>query len=137
MVDVVLLRLRVRSGWPRLVMGLLVRIFRLEQRIMNEGGTIGETFRNWVNAQFEPILVNEGMYTESAFLGREDDDICLFWYMEADDVEAVYEAFDASDHPVTSERAIGWFFENPEKVLTADVESDYPLLLHAWHPDRP
>ena len=137
MVDIVLLRLAVRSGWPQRVMELLIRVFALEQFVMQEGGVIGDTFRSWMNAQLEPILADEGMYTESAFLSRKDGEICLFWYMEAEDIGAVYEAFEASDHSLTNGRVVGWFFDNSEKILTTEVESDYRLLLHAWNPDRP
>ncbi|MFC6906860.1 hypothetical protein [Halalkalicoccus tibetensis] len=63
MVDIVLLRLAVRSGWPQRVMELLIRVFALEQFIMQEGGGIGDAFRNWMNAQFTPVLVDEGIYT--------------------------------------------------------------------------
>ena len=137
MVDVVLLRLTVRPGWPRRIMEVLVQIFTLEQFIMRKGGILGEAFREWMNAQFEPILADEGMYTESAFLSREGGTLSLYWYMEAENIAAVYEAFEASENPITNGRVVGWFFENPEKVLTTDVESDYQLLVHAWHPDRP
>lgn len=98
---------------------------------------IGDAFRNWLNAQLEPILTAEGMYTESAFLCREDGELCLLWYMETKDVKTVYEAFETSDHLLTNGRVMGWFFEEPEKILKTDVESDYQLLLHAWVPNRP
>lgn len=137
MVDIVLLRLAVRSGWPQRVMELLIRVFALEQFIMREGGGIGDTFRSWMNAQLEPILTDEGMYTESVFLSRENGEICLLWYMEAEDIGGVYEAFEASDHSLTNGRIAAWFFDDPEKILTTEVESDYRLLLHAWNPDRP
>lgn len=118
-------------------MEFLVRVFAVEQLVMQKGGTIGDAFRNWLNAQLEPILTNEQMYTESAFLCRENGDLCLLWYMEAEDIRAVYEAFETSDHTLTNGRIMGWFFENPEKILTTDVESDYQLLLRAWSPNRP
>lgn len=137
MVDIVLLRLVVRSGWPQRVMELLIRVFALEQFLMQEGGGIGDAFRSWMNARLEPILADEGMYTESVFLSREHGEICLFWYMEAEDIGAVYEAFEVSNHSLTNGRIAGWFFDDPEKILTTEVESDYRLLLHAWNPDRP
>jgi hypothetical protein len=137
MVDVVLLRLRVASGWPRRVMELFVRVLRVEQIVMQRGGAIGTAFRQWLNRQLEPVLAEEGMHTESAFLDREEGELHLLWYMEAEDVARVYEAFEESDRAVTDGRVVDWLLERPEKVLTTDVESDYPLLIHAWHPDRP
>lgn len=139
MVDVVLLRIRVTPGRPQKLAEAFVRILLAEQFVMRRGGPVGNAFRQWFNDQFEPVLAAEGMYTESVFLDRDDGDLYLFWYMEAADMEGVYEGFVESDDPVTdiAGRIGGWLFEEPERVLTPDVESDYPLLVHAWHPDRP
>ena len=59
--------------------------------------------------------------------------------MEAEDMATVYEGFMESDHSITDTagRVAGWLFEDPERILSPDVSSDYPLLAHAWHPDRP
>lgn len=137
MVDVVLLRLEVTSGWPQRFMEVFVRILLAEQFMIQHGGAIGTAFRQWLNDQLEPILVEEDMHTESVFLDREDGDLYLLWYMEADNMTQVYEAFDESDHMLTDGGVAGWLLECPEKILTTDVESDYPLLAHAWHPNRP
>ncbi|MDL5360940.1 DUF6176 family protein [Halalkalicoccus sp. NIPERK01] len=136
MVDVVLLRLRVTPGWPRRVMELFVRILRAEQFVMRRG-RLGAAFRRWLNAQLEPILDEEGMHTESVFLDQEGGDLQLLWYMEAESMKGVYEAFEESESALTEGRVAEWLLEAPEKILTTDVESDYPLLAHAWHPDRP
>lgn len=137
MVDVVLLRLKVTPGWPQRFVELFVRVLRAEQFVMQHGGAVGTAFRRWLNHQLEPILAEEGMHTESVFLDREDGELHLLWYMEAADIARVYEAFEASDHALTDGRAADWLLERPETVLTTDVESDYPLLAHAWHPNRP
>lgn len=137
MVDVVLLRLQVTPGWPRRFMELFARILRLEQFVMQRGGAVGTVFREWLNGQLEPVLSKEDMHTESVFLDRDDEQLYLLWYMEAEDMAHVYEAFDASDHALTDGAVVGWWLEQPEKILTTDVESDYPLLTHAWHPNRP
>ena len=139
MVDVVLLRMKVTSGWPRFVMALFVRILLLEQFVMRRGGVVGDALRRWLNEQFEPVLVEEEMYTESVFLDRRDGELYLLWYMEAEDTATVYEGFVSSDHSVTDVAGgvAGRLFEDPERILSPDVSSDYPLLAHAWHPDRP
>lgn len=51
----------------------------------------------------------------------------------------VYEGFASSDHAVTdfAGGVAGWLLEEPERILSPDVTSDYPLLVHAWHPERP
>lgn len=139
MVEVVLLRLRVSSGLPRLVAELFVRLLRLEQLIMSRGGRIGRWFREALNRSLEPILREEGMYTESLFLARENGELNVLWYMEAADVGHVYEAFEASDHGLTdvAARMGQWLFAEPEKILSSDVDADYAVLAHAWNPARP
>lgn len=137
MVDVVLLRLRVTPGWPRRFMELFVRILRAEQFVMRRGGRLGNAFRQWLNARIEPILDEEGMHTESVFLDREDGDLRLLWYMEAEDMAGVYEAFEESESALAQGGVVRWLLEEPDEILSADVEGDYPLLAHAWHPDRP
>jgi hypothetical protein len=136
MVEVVLLRLTVAPGWPRRFMEAFVRVLRAEQFLMRRG-VVGAAFRRWLNRRLEPILAAEGMYTESVFLEREDGELRLLWYMEAEEMARVYEAFEESDHALTNGRIVEWLLERPEKVLATDVESDYPLLAHAWGPDRP
>lgn len=139
MVEIVLLRMRVASGWPRRFVQILVRVLLAEQFIMRRGGVVGDAFRRLVNERLEPVLAEEAMYTESIFLDRRDGDLSLLWYMEAESMEAAYEGFVSSDHAVTdvAGRVAGWLFEDPERILSPNASSDYPLLAHAWHPDRP
>lgn len=137
MVDVVLLRLKVTPGWPQQFMEVFVRLLLAEQFVIQHGGVIGTAFRQWLNDQLEPILAEEDMHTESIFLDREDGDLYLLWYMESDNMAQVYEAFDESDHVLTNDRVASWLLERLEKILTTDVKSDYRLLAHAWHPNRP
>lgn len=131
--------MKVASGWPRRLSEAFVRVLLAEQFVMHHGGATGSALRRWLNRQLEPILTEEGMYTETLFLDREDGDLYVLWYMEAEDVAGVYEEFLASNHPLTdvADRAAGRLFEDAEKVLTTDVESDCPLLAHAWNPNRP
>ncbi|WP_331235332.1 DUF6176 family protein [Natronorarus salvus] len=136
--EVVLLRLTVRRGLPRLVAELFVRVFLAEQAIMRRGGALGRGLRGLLNESVESVLREEGMYTESAFLDRSGDRLSVLWYMEAEDVGYVYEAFIDSDHAATrGERFLQWLFEEPDRILSTDVESEYPLLLHAWNRERP
>ena len=139
MVEVVLLRVQVRPGWPRRFMAAFARVLLAEQFLVRRGGPLGRAFRRWVNARLEPVLRAEEMYTESLFLDREDGDLYLLWYMEATDMEGVYEGFLESDRSLTDVAGVvgGWLFERPERILAPDVDSDYPLLLHAWNPGRP
>jgi hypothetical protein len=139
MVDVVLLRLRIRPGLPRLFAEAFVRLLLAEQFVMRRGGPFGRALRRWLNAELEPILAEEGMHTESVFLEHDDGELALLWYMESEGMEGVYEGFLESDHAMTdvAGRIGGWLFEEPERILSPDVESDYPLLAHAWNPDRP
>ena len=136
--EVVLLRLTVRQGLQRLVAELFVRVFLLEQAIIRRGGPLGRGLRRLLNEGVESVLREEEMYTESAFLDRSGDRLSVLWYMEAEDVGYVYEAFVDSDHAATKgERFLRWLFEEPDRILSTDVEGDYPLLVHAWNPDRP
>ena len=68
MVDVVLLRMKVTSGWPQRLMDVFVRVLLAEQFVIQRGGVVGTAFRHWINSQLEPILVDEEMYTETIFL---------------------------------------------------------------------
>lgn len=77
------------------------------------------------------------MDTESVFLEREDGELRLLWYMEAEEMARVYEAFEEADHALTNGWVVEWPLERPGKVLATDGESDDPLLAHAWGPDRP
>ena len=139
MVDVVLLRLKVATGWPRRFMELFVRVLLAEQFVMRNGGLVGDVFRHWLNDRLEPILVEEEMYTESVFLDRRGGELYLLWYMETQDMATAYEGFLSSDHAVTDVAGgvAGWLFEDAERILSPTASSDFPLLAHAWHPERP
>ena len=134
MVEVVLLRLRVSSGLPRLVAELFVRLLRLEQLIMSRGGRIGRWFREALNRSLEPILREEGMYTESLFLAREDGELDVLWYMEAEDVGHVYEAFEASDHGLTdvAARMGQWLFENSLYTSSSKSTDSRFVISHSY-----
>ncbi len=59
--------------------------------------------------------------------------------MEAEDLAGAYEGFLESDHALTdvSGRLVDWLFEDAERIMTPEMDSDYPLLVHAWLTDRP
>jgi hypothetical protein len=139
MVEIVLLRMKVKPGISEWFVNGLARIMMAEQKLMAEGGAVGRALRRWLNESVEPILKGERMYTESLFLERNDDDLFLLCYMEAESMAGIWEGYLDSGHPITwiSEWVMERIFEEPEKLLTPDVESDYPLLVHAWGPDRP
>lgn len=77
-------------------------------------------------------LENEGTYTESAFLRSTDDGADLFYYMEAEDVEAAWEAFEASDHAIDEkhEAVMG-------EVLADEADTaEFELVYHVTNPER-
>jgi hypothetical protein len=77
-------------------------------------------------------LRDEGMHSETAFVEHTDDGDYLVYYMKADDIEAVYEAFEDSTHDID---------EDHKRVLAdvlADGENvgDYEFLYHLENPER-
>jgi hypothetical protein len=78
-------------------------------------------------------LKHEGMHSEAAFLQRTEDGDFLVYYMEADDMDHVFEAYKQSDHEIDHEHR-----EVLEDVLEdgSDVDN-YELLYHLTNPDRP
>lgn len=109
-------------------MELFVRVLLLEQFLMQHGGVVGDAFRRWLNKQLEPVLLEEEMYTESIFLNRRDGGLYLLRYMEAENMEAVYDGFVSSDCSVTelAGRVAGRLFEDTEEIRSPNVSSDYP-----------
>ncbi|SIQ69031.1 hypothetical protein SAMN05421858_0094 [Haladaptatus litoreus] len=78
-------------------------------------------------------LQNEGMHAESAFIERTDDGDFLVYYMKAEDIHEVYEAFENSTHEIDREH---------EEVMRETLESvedvgEYELLYHLDNPDLP
>lgn len=48
-------------------------------------------------------LEDEGMHAEAAFVESHGGDEYLIYYMKADDIDAVYEAFSESEHAIDEE----------------------------------
>lgn len=97
--------------------------------------SLGERFRDDVE-----LLAEERMYSESLLLGPsgDGDRQVLHYYMETEETDRLYEAFEASGD---WEARLGeWLFrrllERPEALLEPPLESDYELLLHAVDPER-
>ena len=78
-------------------------------------------------------LKHEGMHSEAAFLQKTEDGDFLVYYMEADDMDHVFEAYRQSEHEIDHEHR-----EVLEDVLEdgSDV-GNYELLYHLTNPDRP
>ncbi|WP_415381363.1 DUF6176 family protein [Halosimplex sp. TS25] len=77
-------------------------------------------------------LRDEGMKTESAFLERTDDGPHLVYYMEAEDIERVWDQFEDSDHDIDEEHK-----EVMREVLEDGQDvGEYELLYHVTNPDR-
>lgn len=109
----------------------------LTKQKIEEGKT--ERLKEWIaeirDRKEEAIqtLKNEGMHSETAFIEHTDDGDYLVYYMRADDIDEVFEAFRASSHEIDIEHK-----EVMRDVLeSAENEGDYELLYHLANPDRP
>lgn len=78
-------------------------------------------------------LENEGMHSETAFIEQTDDGDYLIYYMKADDIDGVFEAFEQSSHDIDIEhqQVMKEVLESPENV------GEYELLYHLENPNRP
>jgi len=82
--------------------------------------------------EVEATLRDEGMQTESAFLEHTDDGPHLVYYMEAEDIERVWDQFEDSDHDI----------DEAHKAVMREVLEDgqdvgeYELLYHVTNPER-
>ncbi len=80
----------------------------------------------------ETTLRDEGMQTESAFLERTEDGPHLVYYMEAEDIDRVWDQYENSDHDIDREH----------KQIVAEVLVDghdvgeHELLYHLTSPER-
>jgi hypothetical protein len=92
----------------------------------------------WLRDQTD-TLEAEAMYTESLLLEPVGNRLVLHYYMEAEDMDRLYEAYEASDNWEVrfSDWAMRRVFEDPGEVLTPPLESDCEVLVHAVDPDRP
>ena len=73
------------------------------------------------------------MHLEAAFVERTEEAEFLVYFVKADDVGAVFEAFEASDHEIDRQHAevLNEVLESPERV------GDYELLYALSNPERP
>jgi hypothetical protein len=114
MADVVLTRQRIESGKTEQLREWMTEIRQRED-------------------EARETLENEGMVAEAAFLEQTEDEDFLVYYMEAEDVEHVYEAFSDSSHDIDEEH----------KAVMNDVLEDsanvdgFELLYHLRNPERP
>lgn len=77
-------------------------------------------------------LQHEDMLTESAFLESGEEGDYLIYYMEAEDIGQVFEAFDSSPYEIDQEHK-----EVLNEVLTDDQpKQEIELLYHLVNPDR-
>lgn len=81
----------------------------------------------------------ENMYTESLFLERSATGYELLIYMEADEMQQVYDAYYDTWNPVArvSEIVLSWALRDPSPILEYPLETDFELLAHAVAPNRP
>ena len=78
-------------------------------------------------------LDDENVYTEAAFIEHDGDDPYLVYFVEAEDIEAAFEAYEHSDHDLDERNR-----EVMEEVLAdAAPVSEFEPLYHFRHPDRP
>ncbi len=81
----------------------------------------------------------ENMYTESVFLDRSAEGYELLIYMEADEMQQVYDAYYNTWNPVArgSEIILDWALKDASPILDYPLETDFELLAHAVAPNRP
>ncbi|ELY91805.1 hypothetical protein [Natrialba taiwanensis] len=81
----------------------------------------------------------ENMYTETLFLERSATGYELLSYMEADEIQRVYDAYYDTWNPVArvSEIALNWALRDPSPILDYPLKTDFELLAHAITPNRP
>lgn len=97
-----------------------------------------ERLREWM-AEIESrreealrTLRHEGMHTEAAFLERGEEADYLVYFMEAEDVEHVFEAFANSPYEIDAEHQ-----RVLDEVLVDGSGASTEPLYHLVNPDRP
>ena len=142
-VEVVLVRVPFEPGLPSLAMRGLAGLVRALR---------GTWVEDRMEAESREVLVEEGMWTETLWLVADGRDSAgrsgprtsagagLLWYMEAEEMERVMDAYEDSETFVA--RASEWL---AERVLAEPLSalgdpaaaSDFELLVHLTDPDRP
>jgi hypothetical protein len=99
-----------------------------KQRVAPEGK---ERLREWMaevksrESEALETLANEGMVAEAAFLDEQPDGTYLLYYMEANDVDEVQEAFESSPYDIDREHAAVL-----SEVAAEDQPDEQPELLY-------
>jgi len=128
-VEVAMVAVPLRAGAAsRLTARLLAAINWLKRAT-----SVSERFRDDVE-----LLAEERIYSESLLLGPGDGRQVLHYYMETEETDRLYDAFEASDD--WEARLSEWLFrrllERPEAMLEPPLESE-TVLVHAVDPERP
>lgn len=128
--DVVLFRPKIRSGLPETAMTW----FQRSMDWFADDGWVERAVDGWT----EPVIEDEGVYTETAFLERVDGDWHYVNYLECEDRERVWRAFHESDTLLTrvSEWVLRRTLEEPS-FLDRLPEPEFELLVHAVNERRP
>ena len=129
-VDVELVRMRLKPGLPE---RLADWFERLTQQVIS-----GERTLDRLDSWSAEMLEQERMYTESIVLDRSEG-YTLYQYMEADEMQQVYDAYYDTWNPVArgAEHLMSRLLENPACILEYPLETEFELLAHAIDPDRP
>ena len=106
MADVVLTRERVEPGCEDRLREWMAEVKRRESEAME-------------------TLAHEGMVAEAAFLDEQPEATYLMYYMEAEDLDEVYEAFRSSPYEIDREHAAV-----VDEVLADDQPDEQPELLY-------
>ena len=121
----------------RLKSGLRTRLVARGIDVVNWLKRIGPVQR-WARDQTD-TLEEEAMYTESLLFDPTGPAPVVRYYMETEDMDRLYEAYDASDN--WEVRVSDWLFrrlfEDPREFLAPPLETDCEVLVHAVDPDRP
>jgi hypothetical protein len=92
----------------------------------------------WIRDQTD-TLEEEAMYSESLLLEAVGDRLVLHYYMETEDMDRLYEAYEGTDN--WDARFSDWvmrrIFEDPDAIVDPPLSSDCEVLVHAVHPARP
>jgi len=97
-----------------------------------------ERVQSWARTETQTVEA-EAMYTESLLLESVGDRQVVHYYMETEDMDRLYDAFDETDD--WEARFTEWVMQrvlvNPETFLEPPLETDCEVLLHAVDPERP
>ena len=131
MVDVALVSVWLNSGIPERLADWFAGLARRFKAGKLELGPI----EKWSTEMIDM----ENMYTESVFLERRTNGYELPIYMEADEMQQVYDAYYSTWNPVArvSEIVLDWALSDPSPILEYPLETDFELLAHAVALNRP